>query len=161
MKNYGARSIESKTGHAFMKGVMRHHNAIYGGEISAHHYFRDFAYCDSGMIPWLLILELLSEREEKLGNLLSERFKKFASSGEINFIVPDAERAMRLISMEYSKKGTVSLVDGFSCEFEDWRFNIRKSNTESLLRLNVEVRKPSLRPQYFVDLLSSKIDAIL
>lgn len=137
----GGVPVQSKTGHAFIKERMRLENAIYGGEMSAHHYFRDFAYCDSGMIPWLLVAELISAGGKPLSALVGERMARFPCSGEINFRVPDVQAVLERISAQY--RGTalsVDQTDGLSLEFADWRFNLRGSNTEPLLRLNVESR---------------------
>ena len=137
----GGVAVQSKTGHAFIKQTMRLSEAAYGGEMSAHHYFRDFAYCDSGMIPWLLVAELISKSGSSLGDLVRDCFTKFPSSGEINFRVDDAGGAIDRVLAAYSG-GAVSLdeTDGVSLAFEDWRFNLRRSNTEPLVRLNVEGR---------------------
>lgn len=137
--------IISKSGHAFIKEKMRKENAIYGGEMSAHHYFRDFSYCDSGMIPWLLVLELLSQAEGKrLSELMQERMEKYPCSGEINSKVKDADEVLRRIEAEYGSLGKVTKVDGLSVEFDNWRFNLRKSNTEPVIRLNVEARQDAV-----------------
>lgn len=135
----GGIAIESKTGHAFIKERMRQEDAVYGGEMSAHHYFRDFAYCDSGMIPWLLIAERVCKTGVSLKDMLSERIAAFPCSGEINFRVTDAAASIERVLAHYaSDGGTLSRVDGVSMEFDTWRFNLRSSNTEPLLRLNVE-----------------------
>ncbi len=120
---------------------MRLEDALYGGEMSAHHYFRDFAYCDSGMIPWLLIAELLSRRGQSLAALVDARMRAFPCSGEINFRVADAPAKIREILAAYAgQEPALDETDGVSLEFPDWRFNLRCSNTEPLLRLNVETR---------------------
>ena len=135
----GGNAEQSKTGHAFIKQTMRRHEAIYGGEMSAHHYFRDFAYCDSGMIPWLLIAELISVKGQSLGDLVKDRFLAFPSSGEMYFKVKDANFAIASVLKEYQgQEKTLDEMDGVSLSFEDWRFNLRKSNTEPLVRLNIE-----------------------
>ncbi|WP_329741579.1 phosphomannomutase [Dyella sp. A6] len=135
----GGVPIESKTGHAFIKERMRAEDAIYGGEMSAHHYFRDFAYCDSGMIPWLLIAERISHTGISLKKMLAERIAAFPCSGEINFTVDDAAQVMNNLVTKYeSLGGALNRTDGVSLAFSDWRFNVRVSNTEPLLRLNVE-----------------------
>jgi len=137
----GGIPVQSKTGHAFIKERMRSENAIYGGEMSAHHYFRDFAYCDSGMIPWLLVAELMSVREEKLSALVAARIAKYPSSGEINFKVADPAAAIKRAEATYSPHAlAVDYTDGLSIQFADWRFNLRMSNTEPVIRLNVESR---------------------
>ncbi|MDC1249402.1 phosphomannomutase [Planktomarina sp.] len=135
----GGVAVQSKTGHAFIKQTMRAHQAIYGGEMSAHHYFRDFAYCDSGMIPWLLVAELVSKSGRSLADWVRDRFEAFPSSGEINFLVEDAGASIDCVLSAYRDEA-VSLdeMDGVSLAFEDWRFNLRRSNTEPLVRLNIE-----------------------
>lgn len=141
IKRGGGDPVQSKTGHAFIKKAMRERDAVYGGEISAHHYFRDFAYCDNGMIPWLLVAELVSNRGQSLGDLVAESFAAFPTSGEVNFTVDNAENVIQKILAEYQAQATaVDHTDGVSLEFENWRFNLRKSNTEALLRLNLEAR---------------------
>ncbi len=137
----GGVPVQSKTGHAFIKERMRQEDALYGGEMSAHHYFREFAYCDSGMIPWLLIAELLSQRNQPLSALVNARMQAFPCSGEINFRVADAPAKLEEIRAAYAdQQPAVDETDGLSLEFADWRFNLRSSNTEPLLRLNVETR---------------------
>lgn len=137
----GGVPIMSKTGHAFIKERMRAEDAIYGGEMSAHHYFRDFAYCDSGMIPWLLIAELVSRSGTSLGDLVADRMAAFPCSGEINFRVNDAKATVARVMAHYADQNpTLDHTDGVSAEFPQWRFNLRSSNTEPLLRLNVETR---------------------
>lgn len=141
VKNNGGVAVQSKTGHAFIKERMRAENAIYGGEMSAHHYFRDFAYCDSGMIPWLLMTELLSRSGKKMSQLVSERIKAYPCSGEINYRVSDVAGTISRVLDHYRRQQPiVDCTDGVSVEFPDWRFNLRGSNTEPLLRLNVETR---------------------
>ena len=135
----GGVAIQSKTGHAFIKQTMRAERAIYGGEMSAHHYFRDFAYCDSGMIPWLLIAELVSRSERSLGDWVKDRFAAFPSSGEMNFEVDEAGKAIESVLGAYRADAlSINETDGVSLAFDDWRFNLRRSNTEPLIRLNVE-----------------------
>ncbi|UCZ76542.1 phosphomannomutase CpsG [Dickeya zeae] len=135
----GGLPVQSKTGHAFIKERMREENAIYGGEMSAHHYFRDFAYCDSGMIPWLLVIELLSSRKALLSELVSLRMKSYPCSGEINYKVAGANNIIAKIE-DYYKSEAINIehIDGVSMDMNEWRFNIRISNTEPLLRLNIE-----------------------
>jgi phosphomannomutase/phosphomannomutase/phosphoglucomutase len=141
VKAAGGIPIQSKTGHAFIKERMRSENAIYGGEMSAHHYFRDFAYCDSGMIPWLLIIELLSVKETKLSELVRERIDAYPCSGEINTTVKNGEATLMKIKEYFSELNpVVDLTDGVSLDFDSWRTNIRISNTEPLLRLNIETK---------------------
>ena len=135
----GGRAVQSKAGHAFIKEIMRREDAVYGGEMSAHHYFRDFRYCDSGMIPWLLVAELMSDAGVPLSRLLDCR--RFPCSGEINRPVQNAARVMERVKAHYRASAqSVEHVDGLSLAFADWRFNLRPSNTEPLLRLNVESR---------------------
>lgn len=137
----GGVAVLSKAGHAFIKQTMRSHEAVYGGEMSAHHYFRDFVYSDSGMIPWLLIWELVSTSGKSLGELLHEYRARFPSSGEINFTVADAAACLERAGALYGPHAlSVDHLDGVSIAYENWRFNLRKSNTESLVRLNVETR---------------------
>lgn len=139
VKNAGGIPVQSKTGHAFIKERMRAENAVYGGEMSAHHYFRDFAYCDSGMIPWLLVAELISINNKPLSKLVSERIEKYPCSGEINFKVESVKESLKKIRDHFSEAGgKLDETDGLSIDFSDWRFNVRGSNTEPLLRLNVE-----------------------
>ena len=140
--NRGAGSaIQSKTGHAFIKQAMRKHAAVYGGEMSAHHYFRDFAYCDSGMIPWLLVAELVSVSGKSLEGLVAENVAAFPSSGEINFENIDAFNTIdRVINTYRETSKSIGYCDGVSIEFESWRLNLRSSNTEPLIRLNIETR---------------------
>ena len=141
VKRAGGLPIQSKTGHAFIKERMRAENAIYGGEMSAHHYFRDFAYCDSGMIPWLLVAELLSRSGKKLSQLVGERIRAYPCSGEINYRVHNVAHTIERVLQHYQPQHPIiDRTDGVSVEFPDWRFNLRGSNTEPLLRLNVETR---------------------
>jgi phosphomannomutase len=141
VKQNGGVAIQSKTGHAFIKERMRTENAVYGGEMSAHHYFRDFAYCDSGMIPWLLVLELLSVSGKPLSELVNARMQAYPCSGEINFTVGDVRRVIDKILAHYQNAAlAVDKTDGVGLTFPDWRFNLRASNTEPVLRLNVESR---------------------
>lgn len=139
----GGIPIMCKSGHAFIKDRMRKENAVYGGEMSAHNYFRDFTFCDSGMITWLLVAELLSEAKASgatMSGLLKERMERYPISGEINSKVKDAKAVMAAIEAKYGPSGKVSKVDGLSIEYDNWRFNLRISNTEPVIRLNVETR---------------------
>ena len=137
----GGRPVMSKTGHSFMKERMRAEDAVYGGELSGHQYFRDFAYCDSGMLPWLLVAGLLHRSGRPLADLVAERMARFPCSGEINRRVADAPALMRLVRERYAEASLhEDEIDGVNLEFRDWRFNLRMSNTEALLRLNVESR---------------------
>jgi phosphomannomutase len=137
----GGVPVMSKTGHAFIKERMRKENAVYGGEMSAHHYFRDFAYCDSGMIPWLLVAELLMTTGKTLGELVKARIAQFPVSGEINRKVSNAVQLIAKIEQQYLPHAiSVDYTDGLSLTFEQWRFNLRTSNTEPLLRLNIETK---------------------
>lgn len=154
------KTIQSKSGHAFIKQVMREENAIYGGEMSAHHYFRDFGYCDSGMIPWLLVINLLSNRHEKLSTMVNSMIYKYPCSGEINFKVSDTQKTIdRVIKHFSSQNPSLDYTDGVSADFGDWRFNIRASNTEPLLRLNIETQgeKNQQNLKKFTDMLSNLI----
>lgn len=139
----GGEPIQSKTGHAFIKERMRLEDAIYGGEMSAHHYFRDFAYCDSGMIPWLLVAQLMSVKNKPLSTLVNERIQAYPCSGEINFHVKDVKACIAAIREHYAAQNplVIDTTDGLSMEFADWRFNLRGSNTEPVLRLNVETKQ--------------------
>jgi len=137
----GGVPVQSKTGHAFIKERMRSENAIYGGEMSAHHYFRDFAYCDSGMIPWLLVVELMSRRQSSLSALVSKRIALFPSPGEINSTVADPRTVLQRVEEHFSDRNAkIDRTDGLSMAFDQWRFNLRMSNTEPVIRLNVESR---------------------
>ena len=137
----GGMPVMSKTGHAFIKQRMRAEDAIYGGEMSAHHYFRDFMYCDSGMIPWLLIAALVSGTGQSLAELVEDRMRRFPCSGEVNFTVADAPAAIDRVLAHYAAQSPVlDRTDGLSADFGEWRFNLRSSNTEPLVRLNIESR---------------------
>lgn len=137
----GGIPIQNKAGHAFMKERMRSEDAIYGGEMSAHHYFRDFAYCDSGMIPWLLIAELISKKEQPLSTMLDERMAMYPASGEINRRLDNPLAAIARARKVYGPQAhSIDETDGISMEMDDWRFNLRCSNTEPVLRLNIESR---------------------
>jgi phosphomannomutase len=131
--------IMSKTGHAFIKERMRLEDAVYGGEMSAHHYFRDFAYCDSGMIPWLLVAELLCVKKQTISSMVKERIAKFPSSGEINFKVNNAKETINTIGKHsWGEPFEIKRIDGIDMIFAEWRLNIRSSNTEPVIRLNIE-----------------------
>lgn len=151
----GGVAIQSKTGHAFIKERMRQEDAVYGGEMSAHHYFRDFAYCDSGMVPWLLVTGLISSKGMSLAELVDERIALFPASGEINRRIEDPKAVLTKIEAEFSSAATeVDHTDGLSMEFGEWRFNVRMSNTEPVVRLNVESRGD-------VALMQSKTNTLL
>ncbi len=138
---FGGIPVQCKSGHTFMKERMRAENAIYGGEMSAHHYFKDFAYCDSGMIPWLLVAELLSTSNTSLSKLIEDRIKAYPCSGEINYQVKNVNDTIKEIKNYFlDQNPIIEEIDGLSMSFENWRFNLRASNTEPLLRLNVESR---------------------
>lgn len=149
----GGLAIMTPTGHALIKERMREEDALYGGEMSAHHYFRDFGYCDSGMIPWLLMISLMSRTGKGLSELLGDRMTRFPVSGEINNRVADADAVIDKIEKVYDD-GVKTYTDGLSVEYSDYRFNIRKSNTEPLLRLNVESRGSA-------DLMKAKLKELL
>lgn len=156
----GGEPIQSKTGHAFIKERMRAEDAVYGGEMSAHHYFRDFAYCDSGMIPWLLVAERLCRDQQSLSSLVEARMNAYPCSGEINFQVTDANLvAERVLSHFRGGESSIDRTDGVSVEFSQWRFNLRASNTEPLLRLNVEARADAALMQARTDELARLIAA--
>ncbi len=160
VRENGGIPVISKSGHAFIKEKMRAENAIYGGEMSAHHYFRDFSYCDSGMIPWLLVLELLSQvGDKRLSDLMQERMASYPCSGEINSKVMDADEVLERIEAEYGLQGEVTKIDGLSVEFPNWRFNLRKSNTEPVIRLNVETRDDEMLMKNKTQKLLAKIRA--
>ncbi len=141
VESLGGKTVMSKSGHAFMKDVMRQADAVYGGEMSAHHYFRAFGYCDSGQIPWLLVAQLLCEAGKPMSALVGERIAKFPASGEINRKVADAPATIKRARERYEPGSrAIDFTDGLSIEFDHWRFNLRSSNTEPLIRLNVESR---------------------
>lgn len=140
-KTGGGQAVQCKTGHAFIKERMRSEDAVYGGEMSAHHYFRDFFYCDSGMIPWLLVVQLMSKAGKKLSELVDERMKAFPASGEINREIENPAELLKTIEAKYSDSvESIDQTDGLSMSFGNWRFNMRMSNTEPVVRLNVESR---------------------
>ena len=145
VQQYGGQPVLCKSGHAFIKQKMREVDAVYGGEMSAHHYFRDFAYCDSGMIPWLLVLAVMSESGKSLSELVGERQRLYPASGEINRQISqrlgDTKAVLARVQQNYQARArSIDYTDGLSMEFERWRFNLRGSNTEPLVRLNVESR---------------------
>lgn len=152
----GGIPVQSKTGHAFIKERMRAEDAVYGGEMSAHHYFRDFAYCDSGLLPWLLLMEIMSESGRSLSELVAERQRRYPVSGEINRRVADQKAVLARVRAEYEGQAIkIEEVDGLSLEFPQWRFNLRSSNTEPILRLNVETRgDPELLARKTAELLA-------
>ena len=151
----GGTPVLCKSGHAFIKQKMREVDGAYGGEMSAHHYFRNFAYCDSGMVPWLLVLERICTSGKSLSQLVAERIALFPCSGEINNRIPDGKAAIAAIQQHYAPQAiSVDFTDGLSMEFDQWRLNLRSSNTEPLIRLNVETRGS-------VDLLKRRTDAVL
>lgn len=151
----GGKAVAVKAGHALIKEKMRELNAVYGGEMSAHHYFRDFGYCDSGMIPWLLVIELMSKTQQSLHQLINSSMDRFPSSGEINRRVSDPEQVMAYVLSHYQVDAVeIDHTDGLSMNMGTWRFNLRKSNTEPLIRLNVETKQDRT-------LLSLKVDELL
>ncbi|MBQ7021145.1 MAG: phosphomannomutase [Phascolarctobacterium sp.] len=135
----GGVPVRCKSGHAFMKECMRQNEVLYGGEMSAHHYFRDFSYCDSGMIPWLLVAELMCRSGKKLSELVGARVDMFPCSGEINRKVEDSPAILKALEGKYAD-GEQDKMDGLSVAYADWRFNVRTSNTEPVMRLNVETK---------------------
>ncbi|MEZ0148674.1 MAG: phosphomannomutase [Candidatus Reddybacter sp.] len=156
----GGQAVQSKTGHSFIKQVMRDENALYGGEMSAHHYFRDFAYCDSGMIPWLLVAELVCTSGSTLLELMAESQARYPVSGEINREVDDAAAMLARIEKHYAASAQLlDKTDGVSMSFGDWRFNVRMSNTEPLVRLNVESRGDEVLMQQKTAELLAFLDA--
>lgn len=159
VQSLGGTAVMSKTGHAFIKERMRTEDAVYGGEMSAHHYFRDFAYCDSGMIPWLLVLEMICISGKTLSELLDERMNLYPASGEINRTVSDPKLIVKAVTDHFMKdaKG-VNYTDGISLDCGDWRFNLRSSNTEPVLRLNVESRGDYALMQQKTEEILSVID---
>lgn len=157
IKENAGTAIQSRTGHAFMKQKLRDNHAIYGGEMSAHHYFRDFAFCDSGLIPCLLILELISTKKKSLKTLLNYRFDKFPSSGEKNFTVTNPKKVILEVLDKMKDGAILDQTDGISLCYEKWRFNIRASNNEPLLRLNVEAKES----KKIVDLKTKQIEDII
>ncbi|MBJ90379.1 MAG: phosphomannomutase [Woeseia sp.] len=155
VSEHGGRPVQSKSGHSFIKEVMRREDAIYGGEMSAHHYFRDFYYCDSGMIPWLLVAQIISEAGQSFSSLVDDCMARYPSSGEINRRVPDTAAAIEYFDRYYRSKAiSVDNSDGISMEFDTWRYNLRASNTEPVIRLNVESRGD-------VDLMRAKTEELL
>lgn len=161
VRDLGGIPIQSKTGHAFIKERMRSEDAIYGGEMSGHHYFKTFSYCDSGMIPWLLITELMCNRGIPLSQMVKERQQRFPVSGEINRRVHDIQAILKAIEHHYANDcKDIDHTDGLSIEFADWRFNLRGSNTEPLLRLNVETRNNQKLLKEKTEELLGKIETI-
>ena len=144
VKESGGTPLMNRTGHAFIKDRMREEDAVYGGEMSAHHYFRDFHYCDTGMVPWIMVLELMAEEKKRLSELIGERRERFPVSGEINRKVSDQNLVITSVENHFGQ-GAVSVdhTDGVSVEHEKWRMNLRVSNTEPLIRLNIETRGDS------------------
>ncbi|MDF2927820.1 MAG: algC 2 [Anaerospora sp.] len=161
IEQFGGIAIQSKTGHAFIKERMRKEDAIYGGEMSAHHYFKDFAYCDSGMIPWLLVIAVMSAAGKPLSALLNERMTKFPCSGEINRTVVDAKKVLQLVETKFvTAEARIDRTDGLGVEYNAWRFNLRTSNTEPVIRLNVESRGDESLMQAKTKALLNFIDEI-
>ncbi len=151
----GGKAIQSKTGHAFIKERMRAEDAVYGGEMSAHHYFKDFFYCDSGMIPWLLVLELMSRRNRPLSELVDAMITAYPSPGEINRTLENPELSIETVKQHYQHQClSIDYTDGVSMDFAEWRFNLRMSNTEPVVRLNIETRGDT-------NLLQEKTDELL
>ncbi|MDX2350257.1 MAG: phosphomannomutase CpsG, partial [Porticoccus sp.] len=154
-EQFGGTPIQSKCGHAFIKQVMREQDAVYGGEMSAHHYFRDFFYCDSGMIPWLLVAELISDTGSSLSSMIQSRMDEFPCSGEINHQVDNAPSLLAKLKSHYSPEAkSIDQSDGLSMSFDGWRFNLRSSNTEPVVRLNVEATATELMENKTKELLA-------
>jgi len=155
VEQFGGIAVQSKTGHAFIKERMRKEDAVYGGEMSAHHYFRDFSYCDSGMIPWLLVTAVMSATGRSLSQLLNERMARFPCSGEINRTVLDTNHVLKQVEEKFvTDEARIDRTDGLGVEYYSWRFNLRASNTEPVIRLNVESRGDE-------ELLQSKTEELL
>lgn len=151
----GGRAVQSVSGHSFMKQTMRDVDALYGGEMSAHHYFRDFSYADNGHIPWLVMAQLISETGKPLSTLVAERIAAYPASGEINRELGDPDAALADLESHYGGAAeSIEHVDGLSMDFGSWRFNLRKSNTEPVVRLNVEARGD-------IELMREKTDELL
>lgn len=151
----GGRAVQSVSGHSFMKQTMRDVDALYGGEMSAHHYFRDFSYADNGHIPWLVMAQLISETGKPLSTLVKERIAAYPASGEINREIGDPDAALADLEAHYGDAAeSIEHVDGLSMDFGSWRFNLRKSNTEPVVRLNVESRGD-------IELMRQKTDELL
>ena len=162
VKKHGGRPVQSKSGHSFIKQVMREENALYGGEMSAHHYFRDFYYCDSGMVPWLLVAKIVSQSGKTLSSLVDACIQAYPASGEINRQVPDAAEAIRTIKAAYVSEATaIDETDGVSLEFGEWRFNLRASNTEPVIRLNVESRGDQALMQKKVSEILAQLESLV
>jgi len=162
VKKHGGRPVQSKSGHSFIKQVMREMDALYGGEMSAHHYFRDFYYCDSGMVPWLLVAQIVSQSGKTLSSLVDACMEAYPASGEINRQVPDSKKAIETLKEAYASKAIgIDETDGVSLEFDDWRFNLRASNTEPVIRLNVESRGDSALMQEKVSEILAKLDCLV
>ena len=160
-KRGGGKAIQSKTGHAFIKERMRSEDAVYGGEMSAHHYFRDFFYCDSGMIPWLLVLELVSKTGNPLSELVKQMVEAYPSPGEINRKVSDPKAVIAAVKEKYQDQAlVVDTTDGISMEFPEWRFNLRMSNTEPVIRLNIETRADKEALKEHQNTLLSMIESV-
>ena len=158
VKNLGGYTAISKTGHSYVKRSMRKFDAVYGGEMSAHHYFQDFNYCDSGMIPWLIIWQLLSVEQISLYDLVEHRKNLFPSSGEINFKISNNRDCINNVKAFYSSSAVaICELDGLSMSFTNWRFNIRISNTEPLVRLNIETKEDFVLLQNKIEELSNLI----
>ena len=165
VRKAGGEPIEGKTGHAFMKERLRQEQAVYGGEMSAHHFFQDFGYCDSGMIVWLLVAELMASTGKPLSELVDERMQAYPCSGEINFTIGSPEQVMASIESHFDEASAngeplvrKGFIDGLTMEFERWRFNLRKSNTEPVVRLNVETRGDEALLAEKIELMQSLIE---
>ncbi len=157
----GGQALINKSGHAFIKERMRREDAVYGGEMSAHHYFREFSYCDSGMIPWLLLIERISQTGMSLAEMVDERMTAFPCSGEINFSVASTDVVIRTVLEHFQGQAdSVDHIDGISLSFPDWRFNLRASNTEPVIRLNVETRSNPGLLDHCVAQLGNLIQAV-
>jgi phosphomannomutase len=155
-EQHGATPIINKSGHAFIKDRMRKENAIFAGEMSAHYYFRENFYADNGVIPFLLILESLSRSGKQFSEMMRPYMEGHYMSGELNYRVSDIEKAIGAVKTRYTREGREDFTDGYSLNTPDWRFNLRSSNTEPLLRLNLEAHKPGL-----IESIQAEIESII
>lgn len=158
VKEMQGEAVMSRSGHSFIKEKMREVDAIYGGENSSHHYFRDFFFCDSGMIPWLLVLELLSSTGKTLNELISKSMNEFPTSGEINITIADPNQTIAKVEKHFSD-AKILHIDGLTVEYADWRFNLRMSNTEPVVRLNIETKGNKILLNEKIALLKSILEA--
>jgi len=144
IEHAGGRPLMNRVGHAYIKHRMREEDAAFGGEVSGHYYFRDFSQADSGVIPFLLMLELISKKGQRLSEILRPYRERYFLTGEVNTPVHDVPLTLQEIKERFGTEGAVSHLDGISVDADDWHMNVRPSNTEPLLRLNLEARSPEL-----------------